>query len=182
MSNHILLSFFYLAVFFFAQHQVKKWVLSQANRKQISEVRSRLVIQLISYLMFFITASVMAVSLGLGYQEVSLFVSSAFAVLGVALFAQWSILSNITAGVLIFFVFPYRIGDRIRIVEKDEDLTGVIVEISIFHVLIKRDVGDLMTYPNSLMLQKAVIKLSPLNSSINQPEVLEDKNKSQFGQ
>jgi small-conductance mechanosensitive channel len=84
--------------------------------------------------------------------------------------------------VLIFFVFPYRIGDRIRIVEKDEDLTGVIVEISIFHVLIKRDVGDLMTYPNSLMLQKAVIKLSPLNSSINQPEVLEDKNKSQFGQ
>jgi hypothetical protein len=43
-------------------------------------------------------------------------------------------------------------------------------------------VGDLMTYPNSLMLQKAVIKLSPLNSSINQPEVLEDKNKSQFGE
>jgi small-conductance mechanosensitive channel len=180
MSNHILLSLSYLAVFFFAQHQVKKWILSQANRKQISEVRSRLVIQLISYLMFFVTASIMAVSLGLGYQEVSLFVSSAFAVLGVALFAQWSILSNITAGVLIFFVFPYRIGDRIRIVEKDEDLTGVIVEISIFHVLIKRDVGDLMTYPNSLMLQKAVIKLSPLIDVPPQVEALEDKNSSQF--
>ncbi|WP_445945179.1 mechanosensitive ion channel domain-containing protein [Shewanella sp.] len=180
MSNHILLSLSYLVLFFLAQHQVKKWILSQANKKQVSEVRSRLIIQLISYLMFFVTLSVMAVSLGLGYQEVSLFVSSAFAVLGVALFAQWSILSNITAGVLIFFVFPYRIGDRIRIVEKDEDLTGVIVEISIFHVLIKRDVGDLMTYPNSLMLQKAVIKLSPQVDASTAVETLEDKNSSQF--
>jgi small-conductance mechanosensitive channel len=81
-------------------------------------------------------------------------------VLGVALFAQWSILSNITAGVLIFFVFPYRIGDRIRIVEKDEDMSGVIVEIALFHILLKRDSGDVMTYPNSLLLQKGVVKLS----------------------
>ncbi|AZG72018.1 mechanosensitive ion channel family protein [Shewanella livingstonensis] len=160
MFNHLLMIIVYLAVFLFAQRQVNKWIYLQAEKKQVSEVRSRLITRLISYLLFFVTLSVMAVSLGLGYQEVSLFVSSAFAVLGVALFAQWSILSNITAGVLIFFAFPYRIGDRIKIVDKEEDMSGIIVEISLFHVLIKRDVGDVMTYPNSLMLQKAVIKLS----------------------
>ncbi|MBB1322928.1 mechanosensitive ion channel family protein [Shewanella sp. SR43-8] len=159
MFNHLLMITLYLAVFFLAQRQVKKWIRQQAQKKQVSEVRSRLITRLISYLLFFVTISVMAVSLGLGYQEVSLFVSSAFAVLGVALFAQWSILSNITAGVLIFFAFPYRIGDRIKIVDKEEDMSGIIVEISLFHVLIKRDIGDVMTYPNSLMLQKAVIKL-----------------------
>jgi small-conductance mechanosensitive channel len=166
MFNHLLMIFIYLAVFFFAQRQVNKWIHLQAEKKQVSEVRSRLITRLISYLLFFVTISVMAVSLGLGYQEVSLFVSSAFAVLGVALFAQWSILSNITAGVLIFFAFPYRIGDRIKIVDKEEDMSGIIVEISLFHVLIKRDLGDVMTYPNSLMLQKAVIKLpEPRTSS-----------------
>ncbi|QIR15683.1 mechanosensitive ion channel domain-containing protein [Shewanella aestuarii] len=159
MLNQILMVIAYLGIFLFAQSQLKKWIKAQAIKKQVNEVRSRLVTRLISYLMFFITLSVIAISLGLGYQEVSLFVSSAFAVLGVALFAQWSILSNITAGVLIFFVFPYRIGDRIKIVDKDEDMSGVIVEISLFHILIKRDSGDLMTYPNSLMLQKGVIKL-----------------------
>jgi small-conductance mechanosensitive channel len=159
MLNQLLMCIVYLAVFLFAQHQVSKWIRQQAEKKQVNEVRSRLVTRLISYFMFFVTISIMAISLGLGYQEVSLFVSSAFAVLGVALFAQWSILSNITAGVLIFFAFPYRIGDRIRIVEKDEDMSGVIVEIALFHILIKRESGDVMTYPNSLLLQKGVIKL-----------------------
>lgn len=160
MLNQTMMVLLYLAVFIIAQNQLKKWIRIQAIKKQVSEVRSRLVTRLISYFMFFVTLSIIAISLGLGYQEVSLFVSSAFAVLGVALFAQWSILSNITAGVLIFFVFPYRIGDRIKIVEKDEDMSGVIVEISLFHILLKRDSGDVMTYPNSLMLQKGVIKLA----------------------
>ncbi|MGI2171328.1 mechanosensitive ion channel domain-containing protein [Shewanella sp. MF05960] len=160
MFNQLLMCILYLAIFFFAQRQVSKWIRLQADKKQVNEVRSRLVTRLISYFMFFVTVSFMTVSLGLGYQDVSLFVSSAFAVLGVALFAQWSILSNITAGVLIFFAFPYRIGDRIRIVEKDEDMSGVIVEISLFHILIKRESGDVMTYPNSLLLQKGVVKLA----------------------
>lgn len=160
MFYQLLMCVLYLAVFLFAQRQVKNWIKQHAQKKQVNEVRSRLVTRLISYFMFFVTLSLMAVSLGLGYQDVSLFVSSAFAVLGVALFAQWSILSNITAGVLIFFVFPYRIGDRIRIVEKDEDMSGVIVEIALFHILIKRESGDVMTYPNSLLLQKGVVKLS----------------------
>ncbi|GGQ24686.1 mechanosensitive ion channel domain-containing protein [Shewanella litoralis] len=171
MFNQLLMCIVYLAVFFFAQRQVSKWIRLQADKKQVNEVRSRLVTRLISYFMFFVTVSFMTVSLGLGYQDVSLFVSSAFAVLGVALFAQWSILSNITAGVLIFFVFPYRIGDRIRIVEKDEDMSGVIVEISLFHILIKRESGDVMTYPNSLLLQKGVVKLANESSVKKAPPV-----------
>lgn len=100
--------------------------------------------------------------LGIQYSQLSVFLSSVFAVIGVALFAQWSILSNITSSLIIFFAFPYRVGDVIRIVDKDDDLSGIIEEISLFHVIILR--GDaLITYPNSLMLQKAVIKVSDLS-------------------
>lgn len=102
--------------------------------------------------------------LGIEYSQISFFLSSVFAVLGVALFAQWSILSNITASLIIFFAFPYRVGDRIRICDKDDDISGVIVEISLFHVLVKRR-GDLITYPNSLILQKAVVKLADSSST-----------------
>lgn len=97
--------------------------------------------------------------MGIEYSQVSLFLSSVFAVIGVALFAQWSILSNITASLIIFFAFPYRVGDRVKVVDKDDDISGVIEEISLFHVLIKKG-DDLITYPNSLILQKAVIKIS----------------------
>lgn len=98
--------------------------------------------------------------LGVTYGELTLFLSSFFAVLGVALFAQWSILSNVTASVLIFFQFPYRIGDEIMIPNKDFDLSGIIEEIGSFHVLIRRKDGVLLTYPNSLILQTPVIKMT----------------------
>ena len=45
----------------------------------------------------------------------SLYFASIFTVVGVALFAHWSILSNLTASVVLFFFFPYRIGSYIRI-------------------------------------------------------------------
>lgn len=114
----------------------------------------------ISLTVFFVI--VLFLLLGIQYSQLSVFLSSVFAVIGVALFAQWSILSNITSSLIIFFAFPYRVGDVIRIADKDDDLSGIIEEISLFHVIILR--GDaLITYPNSLMLQKAVIKVSDLS-------------------
>jgi small-conductance mechanosensitive channel len=105
---------------------------------------------------------------GFEYSQISIFLSSVFAVIGVALFAQWSILSNITASLIIFFGFPYRVGDKIKVMDKDDDISGVIEEITLFHVLINRE-GELITYPNSLMLQKGVIK-NPKSSSESQLE------------
>ncbi|MEL4424427.1 MULTISPECIES: mechanosensitive ion channel family protein [Shewanella] len=170
MTHNILIACLYLGVFFFLQRALKNAVQTLADKKQVSAARTSLVTRFISYLLFFVTLSLMAVSLGLGYQEVSLFVSSAFAVLGVALVAQWSILSNLTAGVLIFFVFPYKVGERIKVVDKDEDITGVLLEVGLFHVLIRRDNGDTVTYPNNLILQKAVLKLAPGNVSAPQAQ------------
>lgn len=96
--------------------------------------------------------------LGIGYGQLAIFFSSVFAVVGVALFAQWSILSNITASLIIFFSFPYRVGDWVKVVDKDDEILGQIMEISSFHVIIQRLSGDVVTYPNSLILQKAVVR------------------------
>jgi len=74
------------------------------------------------------------------------------------------------------FVFPYRIGERIRVVDKDEDISGVIIEIALFHVLILRDNGDTITYPNNLMLQKAVLKLAD-QSPLAERQALQDGKK-----
>ncbi|MFC3151899.1 mechanosensitive ion channel domain-containing protein [Litoribrevibacter euphylliae] len=112
--------------------------------------------------------------MGIEYSQVTIFLSSVFAVLGVALFAQWSILSNITASLIIFFAFPYRVGDRIKVVDKDDDICGIVEEISLFHVLIRRD-DDLLTYPNSLILQKAVIKVAKTPETKTASEVKESE-------
>jgi small-conductance mechanosensitive channel len=128
-------------------------------RRALGDLRVLYITRLMKMGMVFCGLVVMCLILGLGYSEISVFLSSIFAVVGIALFAQWSILSNITASMIIFFGFPYRVNDRIKILDKDDDMSGVIVEISMFHVILQRPDGNLITYPNTLILQKAVLKI-----------------------
>ena len=133
------------------------------ENKQVSSVRIKYLLKTANIALFATFVFVACLVLGLGYSEISLFLSSVFAVVGVALFAQWSILSNITASMVIFFGFPYRVGDRIKVTDSDFDLSGTVEEISLFHVLIRTEEGNIITYPNTLILQKPVIKLDSGN-------------------
>ena len=116
------------------------------------------IITLIALTVFQFILKKMALLLSWGYElsELSLVFSSVFAVLGVALFAIWSILSNVTAGVILFFSFPYKIGNKIKIHDKDLPVEAIIEDIKAFHLHLRTADGELITYPNNLILQKAV--------------------------
>jgi small-conductance mechanosensitive channel len=151
--------------------------LGEAN--EVRSSRTAYVNKTIQIALVLIAIGIISLILGIDYGELSIFISSAFAVIGVALFAQWSILSNITASIIIFFGFPYRLGDHIRVVEPgmgEETFEGEIKEISLFHVLIKKSNGDQITYPNSLLLQRPVIKIKSKmkreDGEEEQPDVL----------
>lgn len=159
LTTKLLLVCVCIMVFYLATKLLNKIAHDVSVRKALGDERVPYITKLMNIGMVFCCIVVMCLLLGLGYSEVSVFLSSIFAVVGVGLFAQWSILSNVTASMIIFFGFPYRIGDRIKIADKDEDMCGVIEEISMFHVILRRDDGNLITYPNSMVLQKAVIKI-----------------------
>ncbi|NAW64028.1 mechanosensitive ion channel family protein [Photobacterium halotolerans] len=160
LAYNLFIILVFLIVYTIAKRVINLWLTRLGKTKMVSEARVRFISRVLSSVVFFVLFSVAVISLGLGYSDISLFFSSAFAVLGVALFAQWSMLSNVTASVLIFFVFPYRIGDRVKVVDKDDDISGVIKDITMFHVIIERTDGSLVTYPNNIILQKPVIKLT----------------------
>lgn len=141
---------------------IRRWV----NTKDVPVQRKALVRKLLRTVHATSYLIALGLTFGIEYGELTVFLSSLFAVIGIALFAQWSILSNLTASMIIFFQFPYRIGDRVRILNADFDLTGEIEEISSFHVMIRHDKGDLMTFPNTLILQTPVIKLSGTKTSV----------------
>jgi len=75
-------------------------------------------------------------------------------------------LSNVTASLIIFFFFPYRVGDTVRIFDDKEVLEGKIHEITLFHVLIKNEKREIISFPNSLVFQKAIV-IQPRNMSSN---------------
>jgi len=137
---------------------ISKTIQRLGHKKSVNVYRINYIIKTLKIALTVTFAIIVFLIYGVKYsQQLTVFLSSTFSVFGVAFFAQWSILSNITGSLIIFFGFPYRVGDTIRVVDKDDDIHGVIEQISLFHVIINRE-GDLITYPNNLILQKAVIK------------------------
>lgn len=159
MVGKALLVLVCILAFWLGSKLLNKIVHDISLRRSLGDLRVLYITRLMNIAMVFLCVVVVCFILGLGYSEISVFLSSIFAVVGIALFAQWSILSNVTASMLIFFGFPYKVNDRIKILDKDDDISGIIIEISMFHVILKRDDGNVITYPNSLILQKAVLKL-----------------------
>ena len=120
-------------------------------------VNKRKVIFYLSYLViYFVAFTVLSIIWGVNLQDFVVFISSILAVLGVAFVAQWSILSNITASVILFFSHPLRLGDRIRVLDKDFDWTGKIEDISAFYLFMQTDEGRKITIPTNLVIQKGI--------------------------
>ncbi len=131
--------------------------LRKIGRKSgINDARINLINRYVSFTLLLIVLLIEAFIFGAQPEDLSLVFSSVFAVIGIALFAIWSILSNITSGVIMFFSFPYKVGDKIQIHDKDFPVEAIIEDIRAFQLHLRLDSGDLVTYPNNLILQKAV--------------------------
>ena len=86
---------------------------------------------------------------GFKQNEIALFASTILTALGVAFFAQWSLLSNITSSILIFFNHPVKLGDYIKVLHKDFHYEGEVTEMNYFFVLLKTDDNQVVTIPNA---------------------------------
>ncbi|MEX0359862.1 mechanosensitive ion channel domain-containing protein [Flagellimonas sp.] len=136
---------------------IVKGAIKRFGRLAAIDVNSRKVVFYISYLLIYLfSITVLLIIWGVNLEDFAVFIASVLAVLGVGFFAQWSILSNITASIILFFSHPLRLGDRIRILDKDFDWTGVVEDISAFYLFMKTDDGRKVTIPTNLVIQKGI--------------------------
>jgi small-conductance mechanosensitive channel len=96
---------------------------------------------------------------GVDEKQLLIYITSFLTILGIAFFAQWSILSNITAGIILFINYPVKIGDTITILVKDSanNITGEIRDIGAFFITLRIPGKDLITLPNSIILQNNIM-------------------------
>ena len=126
------------------------------KKNHINDARIRLINRYISVAFFLIAVLIESYIFGSNLNNLAVVFSSVFAVIGIGLFAIWSILSNITSGIIMFFNFPYKVGDKIKINDSDFPEAAIIEDIRAFQVHLRLENGDLVTYPNNLIIQKAV--------------------------
>lgn len=157
---------------------LKKTVRNFAKKIERLEHRTGLIMKHVDFAVFFLMVLGMILIWGVDFRNLGLVMSSVFAVIGIAFFAQWSILSNVTSGVIMFFTFPYKIGDYIKIHDKEMPCEGIIEDIKTFHIILHTSNNEIVTYPNSMMLQKGVSIIKPEEYFEQQQEL--DKNKEEL--
>ncbi|QNM85204.1 mechanosensitive ion channel [Polaribacter pectinis] len=142
-----------------------RWIITNSLRKiqlKFGFQKARILVtnKIITVLIYVTVIVVVAFIWGVDEKQLLVYVSSFLTILGIAFFAQWSILSNITAGIILFVNYPVKIGDSITVLEKDNNITGEIRDIGAFFITLKTPEKELITLPNSIILQKN-IKYSP---------------------
>jgi small-conductance mechanosensitive channel len=108
----------------------------------------------LNVLIIFIVITILIGIWGVDTKNLLLALSSVSAVIGVAFFAQWSILSNITAGIVVYFSLNLKIGDKIKILDKDFPLEVTIVDIKTFYVHLRTNEGEKIIYSGTIRPQK----------------------------
>jgi small-conductance mechanosensitive channel len=151
----------------FLIHRTVIWsALKLSKTVQRSKLRKQYLNRYIGYIIWSMVVIATILVWGVDRDGFWVALGSTFAVVGVALFANWSILSNVTASFILYFSFPYKIGDRVRIHDKDLPVTAVIEDIKGFYTVLRTAEGELITYPNNLLMQKGVSILYNRKESI----------------
>jgi small-conductance mechanosensitive channel len=149
--------------YFIFKYFISKAIEKVVNKFVYQKDRVRITRKLINFLTSLVFFVILLFIWGVDQSELLVFVTTTLTILGIAFFAQWSIISNITATIIIFFNHPAKIGDSITIVDKEMPLHGKIHDVGIFFVIIKTDEGDKVTIPSNVFIQK-MIKRSENNS------------------
>ena len=135
---------------------IRKLTWKYANINSFNKNRTKMMLKYINIIINLAAVILLIIIWGVDPGNILLTLSSVFAIIGVAMFAQWSILSNITSGIIIFFTMQVRIGDKIEIHDKDFPIVAEIVDIKAFHICLKSMADEQILYPNSLILQKGI--------------------------
>ncbi|MEM6719437.1 MAG: mechanosensitive ion channel family protein [Bacteroidota bacterium] len=168
-QKEILITVVLIIIMITVMYLIKKAIQKFSFVKAIEVNRRKAIFNICYFIIYLIFGIILAIVWGIQFKDFTVFISSILAVLGVGFFAQWSILSSLTACFILFFYHPIRIGHRIKIIDKDYDWTGEVKNITAFYFFIETDAGENISLPNSLVMQKGIQILDEATPSKQAP-------------
>lgn len=147
-----------LILFFLIRIVMIKLINRTVTKSFLQKTRGKIIKKIFHILLVSITLIFILTVWGVDQSELFVFMASALTVIGIALFAQWSHLSNLTASIIIFFNHSVNLDDTISIIDKDYEVEGRISDIGLFFVKLKTKQGEEVSLPNNIFLQKMIKK------------------------
>ena len=129
-------------------------VIARSNLKAEMNKRAAVIVHILLVLLLIVVLSVVW---GVDIRGLLVLASSMIAVVGVALLAAWSLLSNITAFFILLGQKAFAEGMEVRVIDGGNYLEGRIVEINLFSTVLRTKDNEQVVYPNNLLISRPVV-------------------------
>ncbi|RXG29024.1 Mechanosensitive ion channel [Leeuwenhoekiella marinoflava DSM 3653] len=172
-------TFVLLVILLLIRYVVSKLVIRRYKKANFDITRKQITFKILNMLFFLLLGFSMVVVWGLSSSDVIAGIGSVITILGVAFFAQWSLLCNITSGLILFFNHPLKIGDYVEIVDKDFPMSGQVENITLFFLHLRNKDNHVYTLANTIVVQKTMRIMKPeefFEEVKKMEEEQEDKN------
>ena len=160
MTYQIILTLILIILFIKGKSLTKNYVSRIAEKYRYDKKRVSLIkkVLIINWVIIFIALFILIWGIS-SIRGFTVYFASFFALAGIGLFASWSVLSNITSAIILFFEYPIKEGNKIKIQDGENTIEGEVVGLSLFNIEIKNN-KETIFYPNNLAIQKAIINKS----------------------
>lgn len=136
---------------------ITRKVINNALKKtKLERTRRKMMIKTVLLLLSIVAIIFITAIWGMQQQEIILYTSTIITALGIAFFSDWSMLSNITSSIVLFFSHPLKIGDQVKVLDADYPVEGEITELNYFFIHLKTANNEIITIPNSKLFQKSI--------------------------
>lgn len=155
----IIQSLIVIVVFLIAKGLTQRLIKKVGKKFNYQSGRIKITNKIAGFLISIVFIIVLLIIWGVDQSQLFIFISTTLTILGVAFFAQWSIISNITSTLIIFFNHPVKLGDSLSIMDKDYPIEGTLSDIGIFFITIKTKENEKITIPSNIFMQKMIKKV-----------------------
>jgi small-conductance mechanosensitive channel len=156
-SLNIVLSIIVVLIYFIFRGIVNPKIEEYIERDHLKNETLKSAIFSVSLFSWVISLSFLLFIWGFNFKVLLALSTGLIAVTGVALFANWSILSNVTAFFILLVHKSYRRGNFIRVIDLDNYIEGYISEISLFNTKLITVDREVIVFPNNLLIAKPIV-------------------------
>lgn len=151
-----LLSIMLIVLFLFVRKTFYKGIDSFGKKNLLSLERIKRTKRFVTFFIIIAIFSILLLVWGVKLHEFFLIIATTFTIIGTACFASWSNLSNISSGVILFFSYNIKLGDKVRLGSGESTIEGIIHDMKLFYVEIITIEGEIIFYPNNVMLHQPI--------------------------
>jgi small-conductance mechanosensitive channel len=145
-----------IAVFILLRIFSKRFIDNTVTNSLVQKTSGKIIKKALNLILLLIVGIFILIIWGVDQKELAFYIGSILTVIGIALFAQWSILSNITSAIILFFNHSVKLDDTIIIIDKDFEIEGRVSDIGLFFVTLKTKEDEKVSIPNNVFIQKMI--------------------------